>query len=166
MLFIDLDETLIKSFPNKILPKADLVFNIDGNHYSTFLRFDYQKIGKTPFVIFTASPCNYAIQISNFLKSKGLNIQGFMCRDHLKLSASRYPKTTGYLIDNSRIIAIAKLRKLPNVKWIKIAPFEFKAGKLQILDKHGVSLEKALEMAKKPIVLNPKPAIPKDKKAR
>lgn len=145
MLFIDLDETLIKSLPNKILPKADFVFQANGSTYSTFLRPDYKKIGNIPFVVFTASLRDYASKVSNFLKTKGLNVQGFLCREHLKPSAPRYPLVTGYLLDNSRLISLAKLRKLPQVKWIHISPFDVdEKGILKIDSKVGNSLPSAI----------------------
>jgi len=147
MLFIDLDETLIKSIPNRVVKNADYVFKFNGITYSMFLRPDYMQLKNHPFVIFTASLCGYANIVYKFLKAKGLNVQGFMCRDHMKAGANVYPNVKGLLFDNNKNIAAAKLRKMPKVRWVPINPFDVKKGELQIIDNKMYSMKQAVALA-------------------
>lgn len=146
MLFVDLDETLIKSFP-KYIPAADFHFKYKNKIYSTFIRPDANDLKRLPFVVFTANTCTYASKICSFLKSQGFQIQSFMCRKHL-FPFSKSKMVKGYLLDNSKFIASLKINKLPNVKWIKIDPFDYKNSQLQII-KQGFPFKKAIEIAEK-----------------
>lgn len=146
MLFVDLDETLIKSIPAKI-PGAPIYFKLDGRPYSTFIRPDASYLKPYPFIVFTAGTCPYAKAICRGLIKNKFKVQAYLCRDHLDYYAEKHPEFTGYLIDNSETIAKEKLNKLPGVNWIKPESFDFVGDELG-LHKDGIPFESAIYIAK------------------
>jgi len=128
-LFIDLDDTLIKSIPNRILPHADYYVRYNGKIYSTFLRHDISELRGIPSVIFTASPLSYAKIHSEILKSKGFKVQGLLHRNHL--FGNPMKNVEGYLLDNSKLISNFKSRILPKVEVVILTPIKIRDGKSQ-----------------------------------
>lgn len=145
MLFMDLDETLVKTFAGEKVKNAHLRFKLNGQDYSTFLRPDAHLLRPHPFIVFTAGTCPYAKEVFNFLKKIGFKPLAYMCKKHLSPFQSAYPKFTGFLIDNSPVIATLKINKLPNVRWIKPKSFDYKNGQLRLLN-DGLDFSKALDI--------------------
>lgn len=130
MLFIDLDETLIRSRDFSSLEPEDLFvtdlepvpLSLPGFEGEFYIRPDLEILRVTfvPFVIFSAGSREYVKTIANYLRdNEGLNIRGWLSRNHLADKSPDYPVTTqpSVLIEDRPSfdpIAAYKMARLPN----------------------------------------------------
>lgn len=139
MLFIDLDETLIRSRDFSSVEAEDLFvtdlepvpLSLPGFEGEFFIRPDLEvlRIGFVPFVIFSAGSRDYVREIATYLRDEeGLNIRGWLSRNHLADKSPQTPVTTepSVLIEDRPEfdpIAAYKMARLPNAILLQVHKF-------------------------------------------
>jgi len=141
MLFIDLDETLVRtrllgslSRRNDVVAdkKADFLVRVGGGIYDVYVRPDIYRLwwSNLPFVVFSAGDRDYVRAIVRKLRDKSkLNIRGWLHRYDMADVGPSDPLTEddAVLIDerhHSDPIVRYKLARLPNGVHLRIDPWD------------------------------------------
>ena len=141
MLFIDLDETLVRTvLRGSSRPRDQVVTDLEpdfsvrlsGATYDVYLRPDlyYLWWAKTPFVLFSAGDRQYVHRIARKLRDDvKLNIRGWLYRYNMSDVGPSYPITEeeSILIDERHYtdpIVRYKLERLPNSYHLRVDPWD------------------------------------------
>ena len=151
MIFIDLDETLVRTVRKDAFDDRNFVFSgedpafdvtISNDVYEVFLRPDIWRLqfSNLPFTIFSAGDRNYVKTIAWKLSREArLNIKGWLSRRDMSHIGPSTPLTTepSVLIDERHItdpIVRYKLERLPGALFLRVDTFDAtRDGKLEII---------------------------------
>ena len=149
MLFLDLDETLIKSVTDErdANTNADFSILVDAEPFHVFVRPDIDVLKGTTFRVYTAATASYARPIVNVLANRyGLDIRGLLTRRHLGAFVADGPAV---IIDNKpadTVLTSAKLGSFSIASSVLVQPFDIKDG-VPGLYGRGASLRDAVKWA-------------------
>jgi hypothetical protein len=152
MIFIDLDETLVRTVKKDAFDDRNFVFSdedpafdvtIGDDVYEVFLRPDIWRLqfSNLPFTIFSAGDRNYVKTIAWALSREArLNVQGWLSRQDMSHIGPSTPLTTkpSVLIDERDItdpIVRHKIDRLPGALFIRADAFDANEnGELELIE--------------------------------
>ena len=162
-LFMDLDETMVKSISKEdyikhdIKSRPDFIVSDEGiPGYRVFIRPDLEELEFLNFSVYTASEMDYAIEVvDNIIKLKpwfAKSVVSIFARDSLSIYPGKHNvyNSECVLIDERATydsVVQQKLNTLPLGRHVRIKPFDIVDQKVKITDKPGMSLKEALILA-------------------
>jgi len=158
-LFMDMDETLIKSVPAynidhyQITQKPKFTVKVRGVDVHVFVRPDIQELADKSFSVFSAGGSDYVNAVIGGLeKHLGWSVESIHSRGNMSLypNVSTLYKGPCILIDEREShdwVVMQKLNVLPNGKHIKIKPFDIQDGSVKVSDEDpGMHLRECLAL--------------------
>ena len=154
-LYVDLDETLIKSVemsaPDSYQPNAypDFVIGAGSDAFKVYLRPDIKLLQNRAFNVFTAAAKTYGEAIVRELRRRGFDIREVYTRKDIE-EGNLISAGAGVLIDDLFQGSVGlhhKLRLLPNATAIQIHAIRVFGHKVVLDKSEGVGMASALREA-------------------